>query len=231
MRRRIGLGKLDKPAPSGGVRRYFFVLATHFWKMVLLNWLFLLFSVPLITLPAALCATSRVQVKLIRDGSCFLWRDFIGEFRDSFGKSLFFGTFFGVGFFVSYYFLSLSLTNGKTVFGMLFFACGMFVFLSVLLSAGWIFVLLSMLPLGIRDIFRNARALAALEMRRSMCMLCAAAAPVFFFTLLFPVSLIGLALPIIPLAQYMICCLVYGAVNERVLKPYAASRAEIGSDV
>ena len=77
------------PLPEGGIRRYGVLLATHFWKLVELNLLFILFSIPIVTLPAALCGVNRVCVLLIRNGYCFVWGDFWEEFRRSFRRSLF----------------------------------------------------------------------------------------------------------------------------------------------
>ena len=77
-----------KPAPSHGRERFFYLLRTHFWKLITLNLLFLLFSIPVVTLPAALCAMNRVLIKLTRDGNCLLWMEFRDEFKRSFLKSL-----------------------------------------------------------------------------------------------------------------------------------------------
>jgi uncharacterized membrane protein YesL len=211
---------LDKPVPTGGIRRYFFLLYTHFWKLVALNLIFLLFSLPLITLPAALCGMNRVWVKLIGEGNSFLWQDFFGEFKSSFVKSLPLGLLFGGGLFVAWYLLSLSFTNGQTVFGMLFAAIGLFVLLLSLLMGGWAFVLVAMLPLRNRDILKNARALAVLSRSRSAGLILTALMLGFFTVVLLPLSLIPLFLLSVSLAQYTICFLVYDAVDEHILKPY-----------
>lgn len=72
--------------PEGGIQRYALLLTTHFRTLVGLNLLFVLFSLPVITLPAALCAMNRVCMLLIRKGCCFLWQDFRQEFRRSFAR-------------------------------------------------------------------------------------------------------------------------------------------------
>lgn len=76
------------PMPEGGIRRYALLLTTHFWKLIGLNLLFVLFSLPIITMPAALCGMNRVCMLLIRNGHCFLWQDFIEEFKRSFVRSI-----------------------------------------------------------------------------------------------------------------------------------------------
>ena len=56
------------PLPEGGFRRYAAVLGTNFWKLVRLNLIFILFSLPVVTIPAALCGVNRVCMLLIRNG-------------------------------------------------------------------------------------------------------------------------------------------------------------------
>jgi len=62
------------PLPEGGFWRYAVILATNFWKLVGLNLFFVAFSLPVITMPAALCGLNRVCMLLIRNGYCFLQR-------------------------------------------------------------------------------------------------------------------------------------------------------------
>ncbi len=92
MKKRFAPGKgVTELPPEKGVRRYFFLLSIHFSKLCGLNLLFVLFSIPIITMPAALCGMNRVLILLVREGNCYLWDDFIKEFKASFFKSLPFG--------------------------------------------------------------------------------------------------------------------------------------------
>jgi hypothetical protein len=211
------------PAPAAGSKRYFYLLKTHPWKLIRLNLLFCLLFLPLVTAPAALCGINRVFIKLIREGHCFLWTDFAAEFKSSFLKSLPFGLLFGGGLFTGWYLLSLGLTNGETVFGLLFSALGIFVVLLTLLLGGWTFVLIAMLPLKNRDIFRNVRALATLEKGRSVAILGLAIAPPILSILLFPISLPALLFFFIALSQYTISFLVNDAAQTHIIQPWEAS--------
>ena len=79
---------ITEPPPSKGAARFFFLMATHFPKMLTLNLLFLLFCLPIVTIPAALSGMSRVCMLLMREGVCFVWTDFFSEFKASFLKSI-----------------------------------------------------------------------------------------------------------------------------------------------
>jgi uncharacterized membrane protein YesL len=218
--------KLDTPVPQEGARRYFFLLRTHFGKIILLNLLFVAFSIPVVTLPAAICGANRVWTKLICEGNCFLWHDFIKEFKASFAKSLLCGSVFGAGLFAAHYLLSLSLTNGQTVFGMLFFAAGLFIALLTFLMAGWVFALIAMLPLKTADILKNARALAVLERGRSAGIIGVSVAACLFALIFMPISLVFIALCLPAFAQYTICFFAYEAADKHIIQPYCTLSRE-----
>ena len=86
-RRGTGAGA-SVPPPVRGAARFFFLAYTHFAKLVGLNMLFLLFCIPVVTIPAALCGMNRVCILLVREGTASVWNDFITEFRSSLLKSL-----------------------------------------------------------------------------------------------------------------------------------------------
>lgn len=212
------------PPPQSGIRQYFFVLGTHFWKFVTLNLLLLAFSLPVVTLPAALCGVNRVCIRLIRDGNCFLWDDFWKEFRGSFRKSISPGFLIGAGFAASYYLVSLGLSNGQSIYGVLFLSLGIFALIASALLGSWTFVLIAMLPLKNTDIVRNARALAGLEGRRDLLILGVHAVCAVFTLLLFPISLIPVLLILLSVAQYTVCFIINSAVQERIIAPFEAAR-------
>jgi uncharacterized membrane protein YesL len=216
----------DRPVPTSGAARYFFLLQTHFWKLITLNLIFVAFSIPVITLPAALCGLNRALIKLIREGHCFLWHEFFKEFRESFAKSLLLGMIFGGGLFAAYYGLSLGLTNAQSIFGMIFSAMGIFALMLALLMGGWAFVLAAMLPLGIRDILRNARALAFLDKKCSAAVLGLGLSLWLFMLMLMPVSIMGGAFLLIAFVQYTICFMVNEAVEVHIFAPYDAMGGE-----
>ncbi len=102
--RREGAGR---PAPESGWSRAGVMALTHFWKLIRVNFLFVLFSLPLITMPAALTAMDRVCVLIYKDGNVFLWDEFWKEFRRSFLRTVLPGLYFGVLLYGGYFFMSL----------------------------------------------------------------------------------------------------------------------------
>lgn len=76
---------IPKDAPKKkGLRLFFDIVRREFFELVKLNLLFLLFCIPVATIPAALTAMSRITVKMIRDEPHFLWGDFWETFKSEF---------------------------------------------------------------------------------------------------------------------------------------------------
>lgn len=79
----------DDPSPLTGVRLYGFPLLHNFWHLLGLSCLTVLLCVPIVTLPAALSAFSRVCFEWVHGGTCTYplaacW----SEFRQDFPKRL-----------------------------------------------------------------------------------------------------------------------------------------------
>lgn len=207
------------PMPESGAARYFAVLFSQFWKLVGANLLFVAFSLPVITLPAALSALNRVCVLLYRNGWCYVWQSFREEFRASFRRSLLPAAVFLLLIFIGYYAMSLGLSNASLpLWSLVFWTVG------ILSAAGgfcWgscYFVLSAIQELGWRQLMKNARLLCMLRPGRAV----AAALPaVVFLTLtaiFLPLSLFALLLIVPALCQYTVSVLFYTLAEEYVIE-------------
>jgi uncharacterized membrane protein YesL len=77
-----GISK-DAPKPRG-LRLLARVIAREWWELLKLNLVFIAFSLPVVTLPAAWFATVSITVMMIEDRNVYLLRDFWGAFRSRF---------------------------------------------------------------------------------------------------------------------------------------------------
>ena len=180
------------PLPEGGIRRYGVLLATHFWKLVELNLLFILFSIPIVTLPAALCGVNRVCVLLIRNGYCFVWGDFWEEFRRSFRRSLLPALLFALLLFVGYYAMSLGLSNaGLPDWSVLFWAVGIAASAAGICWGGYFFVLVALLDQKNKVVLKNARLLCMVNPFKAFVVLAAVAVMVFLLAALMPLGVLA----------------------------------------
>lgn len=216
--KRFAPGKgVAEPPPERGIRRFFFLLSTHPWRLMTLNLLFLAFCIPVITIPAALCGVNRVLIMLVREGNCFLWNDFWREFKGSFFKSLPFGMLSAFLLFDSYYALSLAVENGMN---MLLLTVGIFLLGFAVLFSSYAFVLLSALALKNRHIARNAFILMMTEWKTNLVILGSTLAMAFILAALFPYSLI---LPLFiqcSFLQLIVCTAVNEPLQRRIIGPY-----------
>lgn len=206
------------PAPSSGFRRYFYILYTHFFKLVKLNFLTLLFSVPVVTIPAALSAADRVYILLLKNGNCFLWQDFIKEFREEVLRLILPGMMFALILFSGYFFMSLG--KGNSVY---FGWCALFWMLGFLLTAlglAWgryTLVLSALQPLSVRKLMKNAVLMCVINPAQAVLISAVIAAAVFISAILMPVFLALIVLIWVSFIQYTTCFLVYELANQYVI--------------
>lgn len=219
-----------KPVPSEGVGRYFSLIGLHFGKLVGLNLLFIVFSIPVVTIPAALCGVNRVCMKLIREGNVFLWEEFFSEFKFSFKKSLILGILFAFLLFVGYYLMSLGLTNAEFLFWYLaFWALGILAAAAGLCWGAYAFALTPLLELKTKNLLKDAFSLVMIQPGRALGVAGVNLAAALVAAAFYPLSLILLALCWFSLTQYTVCFLVNTVAQKYIIGPYeaaAGNRAE-----
>ena len=201
------------PSPSSGYRRYLYLIWNFFWKLVKLNLLFIVFSIPLFTLPAALSAVSGVCRKLIDDGNVFVWEDFRDEFKSGFKKSIPPGVLFFVLLFVSYYLFSLGLTNSRSIYGIFFNAGGLAILLTVTVWSGYFFVISAAFDQPADLLLKNSFIFMIINGKHSTGILCIQAIKVFILISLFPVSIFLILLVLPVLTQYTICFILLSVIK------------------
>ena len=217
--------RLDLPAPQEGSRRFFYLLWTYLWKLIWLNVVFLVFCIPVVTIPAAISAMDRALVVLVRDGNVLLWEEFRDEFKRDFRAALPLGLIFGGLLFASYYLLSLGLGNLTNLVGPVAFALGLLVLCFALGRGSYAFLLRAMFDLTTGDILKNANAMAAARGGRGGAAVLLDLCGLFLAFAFFPYSLIVIALIGISLHHYLLCYLLNGPIQERIIAPWEEIQA------
>lgn len=218
--------RLDLPAPQEGSRRFFYLLWTYIWKLVWLNVAFLIFCVPVITIPAALSAMDRALIVLVRDGNVLLWEEFRDEFRRDFRASLPLGLIFGALLFLSYYLLSLALGNLTNMLGPVAFALGLLVLFFSLGRGSYAFLLRAMFDLTTGEILKNANAMAAVRGGRGLAAVLLNLCGLFLVYAFFPYSLVAVALIGVSLHHFLLCYLLNAPIQERIIGPWEELQAQ-----
>lgn len=210
---------VNEPPPEKGILLFFFVLKNHFVKIVALNLLFILFSLPVITIPAALCAVNRVIIIVMRDGGCHLFSDFWKEFKGSFWRGLLIGVLYAAAM-VLLYMCALYypvLVGSKTV-GIIMFAVSLALMLFFTVVITYAFVMCAWFNLKVFAIIKNSLLIAVISPLQSLIMLVAPIGLNVLMILLFPKSIPLIITITIGLAQLIACVCAKTPFEKHLVK-------------
>lgn len=209
------------PAPETGWARLGVMGLTHFWKLITANLLFVLFSLPVITLPAALTALNRVCVIIYKDGNIFLWDEFWKEFKRSFFRSILPGLGFALLLFGGYFFMSLGNGNLQLGFiGVVFWAVGILMTTAAVILGEYFFVISAVLDIGVGGAMKNSLLLWMSRPGRGLLIFAWVILMSVAIAALLPIGLVLLFLIWAVLTQYPVSFLIYDVTEDLVLIPY-----------
>lgn len=203
------------PPPEKGATLFYFLVTTHTSKLFLLNLLFILFSLPVITLPAALSGMNRVCMLLVREGVCYVWSDFIKEFKASFFKSI--PAFLLTAAFIAAAFYCFASSQNKEVASFLLLIITVLLFVFGLLIGCYAFAMLSICNLRTRDMLRNALYLIFLEPKADLLLGFLVGGIIIAFTGFLPFS-IPFALVLFSFLTLISCTIVHEPIKKRIIK-------------
>lgn len=203
------------PPPAKGIKRFLFICYTHFWKLIRLNLLFILFCLPVVTIPPSIAGMNRVLLKLAREGHTFIFSDFIEEFKGSFLKSwiAFIPWLIAIVGSVMGYLAIDDVYSSILQIILWVMVCGILYCYST-----YCFSMIALIDLPISRIMKNAAIMAIIEFRRNVFMILTT--PIFilsaiYYLYAFP-FLLFLAFSFVGLINVMIA---NEAIEERVINP------------
>ena len=162
---------IEKNAPKKkGVWLFLEILWREFFPLIKLNLLFLLTCLPIITIPAALTASSRITTTMVRDCNYFMWTDYWDAFKRDFGKSLAGGLILGAALALfglsSWFYYMLSQVAGKLF--MILAGCSVCMLLTAYFAALYFFPMMAMVELPVMTMLKNAVILAYSQFKRTL---------------------------------------------------------------
>jgi len=184
---------IDKNAPQKkGLARYLETLWREFFPLLKLNLLFLLSCVPIITIPAAITAMSRITVAMVRDRNYFMWTDYWEAFKRDFGRSLLAGILLAVamGMFglSTWFYYMLAQENSK--FFLVLTGVSLCLLLTTFSTALYFFPMLAMVELPTKKLLLNSCIMTYSCFRRTVPALLLSAGLLFASIGLLPYSFI-----------------------------------------
>ena len=217
--KRAGPG-IEKDAPAAkGLKLFFQILYREFFTLIRLNLLFYLFCVPVVTIPAAYCAMTRITVSMVRDEPYFLWTDFWKTFRMEFKKATATGLLLLFGFVVStvavwFYW---GIVDSNAMFWLLTAVAASGTVLLLFMSYS-LFPMIGIVSLPMKAIFKNAYALVSASFFHYLAASLVCAALMVVFILLYPVSLTFLLFLYPSLLNLITVFGAYGGISKHVLR-------------
>lgn len=223
---------IPKDAPKKkGFARFFETIWREFFNLLKLNLLFVLSCIPIVTIPAALTAMSRICVTMVWDQNSFMWHDYWTAFKRDFWQSTIGGLVFALAlaaFSISTWFYNqMALAN--QIF-MIFAAISGCMILLTLVAAMYYFPMVAMVALPTGKMLKNAVVLPFLAMKRTL--------PAFLITLvlhilgigMLPMSIIFVVAIEFSLCSFISCFFIVKPIEEKILgieeeKPEQAAAA------
>ena len=155
MREGPGVNK-DEPSKEG-ISLFFQLFFTHFWDMIKLNIIFIIYCIPIITIGPALSALTSITISMIQRRHIYILSDFHKAFKANWKQSLicsfiYTSIFTLLSVAVFFYFKK---AQENIIFYTLVFMC-LFMDISLGLASLYIYPLLTTISLSVKDIFKNS---------------------------------------------------------------------------
>lgn len=189
-----------------GMKLLGFVLKRKWWELIKLNIIFWAICLPVVTIPAALKAMSRVEIQYLRGRPISLWTEFLDSFKEHFFRTT------GIGALMALIFVAL--TYGVVFYGTAMQTNGMFAVPTIFLLLAavaevmmlfYLFPLLAFSELKLKDMLRNSLLLVLARLPQNLAALAVIAVIVVAYVLFFPYSTFVLAAFALSLAWLVVC--------------------------
>ena len=185
-----------------GISRLLQLYVENFWNLIKLNLLFLVFCIPIITVPAALTALTSIEVAMIEDEYYNVWIDFFRIFKREFGRASLCGwtyylVFVAVCYEVWFYFANGTLTGVHYIMAFVL----SLVLILLLECSIYIFPMLAISDLKWNKVLKNAVLLSLMRFFRTI--------PLIICSIGFLIVSLGL----MPLMLPLVLLLLFSSIN------------------
>ena len=170
-----------------GVVGFLEIFWREFFALIGLNMVFIVTSLPIITIPASLTAMSRITATMVQDKNHFLIADYWRAFKRDFGKSLLGGIVLLLSIvifaFATWFYYSLGAQSSK-LYLILTIVSGCLMLMAVLCGI-YFFSMLAIVDQNVKTLLKNSYAMIGSGLKNSLFAL-------FYFLLFFGLFGIGL---------------------------------------
>lgn len=225
-----GQNDAEKTPPKGGIKRVGYIIANYTGRLFIVNIVFILSCIPVVTIPAAFIALNGYLIKIFRQGYNFSLADYFNEYKASIFRGIPMGAFLGTLLFYGYYLISLSGNFIDKSLGSVIMGIGIAVFIITLVFGTYLFILTAMLSLSVRHLFKNAFILMLVEWKCSFKAACVSLLMIGLLVAFLPYSLYLVLIGFYSILQLLLVSVLMPAVMKRIVEPYENNQNE-GKDV
>ncbi|OPJ57690.1 DUF624 domain-containing protein [Clostridium chromiireducens] len=211
---------VDKNEPEKkGISLFFYLLLNKFWDILKLNMIFILYSIPIITIAPAFGAMTSITMSMVRDKHVFIFSDFHEAFKLNWKQSVACGIINTIilvllSTSILFYF---KLSQNNVNFYIVLFLC-IFITVLFLFASLYIYPLLTTVSLSLKDILKNSLLLSIVCFKNTLigAVVCGIILGfnVFFFPLTVPLYLFLT----FSLLSFISSFATWGAIKNFILK-------------
>ncbi|MDO5516717.1 MAG: DUF624 domain-containing protein [Clostridium sp.] len=197
---------------------FFKLFIDKFWLLIKLNLLFILFSVPIVTIPASLGALNSITMLLVQRKHVFLWSDFVSKFKDNWKQSTICFILLGILSLFSLFCLNLyfNISQVNQMFIVLFFITLSILFFLVMISL-YVYPIITTISLPIKHILKNSIFLSIVCIKNSILGLI-----VFTFFTISSIIFLPFSMPVILLIGFSIPSFINSFITFPCVQKYIA---------
>jgi len=194
------------------------------FSLIGLNILFIITCIPIITIPASITAMSRITATMVQDKNHFLFADYFKAFKRDFVESLLCGLMLGglilaFGFAAWFYYGFAVDGSASKPFFTVIAAIAATMCLATIMTAIYLFPMLSMVELKKKALLTNSFRLAVTNLKRSIpALLFVGFFEVLLGFMLFPQSSVYIFFAMFSLTNLITSYLVVPTIEARVLE-------------
>ncbi len=214
-------GVLKTPHEKAGFVKYASIYFSHFWKLMALNFIYVLFCIPVLTIGPATAAMTKVCRNYSQERHADVFGDFFRSFKQNFKQGIVFGlidTLFVVIFAVGIPYYMQWAKMMPVMYAPLLISIAFM--LVVIMMNFYAYIMVSSTNLSVKQIIKNSFILVYLGLKKSIICLFVYIILMSICLLLWPMSIVLIVTLPFSFVAFLNCGLCYPVVRKYIIQPY-----------
>ena len=217
-------------------KMFFEILSTRIWKLFSLNFLYVIFCIPIITIGPATAGITKVLKNYSIDKNAYVWSDFISTFKKNFLKTFILGLFDLIAYAGvatgCYIYPKMSEASGNKLFYVLF-VLTLSVAVTFTIMNFYMYLMIVSTDLSMKNIIKNSLVLTFLAPKQNLLslFLMVIISAIFLLLPLWNLQFLFLML-FVPATfiVFIICYNCYPVIQKYVINPYYEKTGKVNPE-